>query len=227
MHVLVQSVDQNVRAARSGVPGCQHDVSRNLALHVQVELLHSSQFEVKVLGKQCAGECSDGRGRGIGPDRATTQALQENALHAAIERCIAKRAIRDAVEIVRFGEVWRVLPKPLPALIPRGIMEDRVSATDRCVLTLEWLPREADPWLDRSLVQLNSNISIRGDTEGTGSGQGTIPGYEQPARGKIEVCLAILGFLDGSRKGPSEANVQRQAAGNPPIILDERPEQLP
>ena len=166
LDILVQTIHQNVRTARPGVsPGCQHNVSKNLALQVQVELLHSSLLEVKVLGVQRAGERGDGRGALHGPDHATRQVLQENALHAAIDCGVEIPAIREAVEVVRFGEVGRVLPQPLPALIPRGIMEDRVSATDRCVLTLEWLPRETDARLDRGFVDLNSNIRSGGNTE--------------------------------------------------------------
>ena len=63
-----------------------------LALHVQVQLLHSTLLEVEVLRLDGAGEGLDGRRRRIGPDDASTQILQEDALHAAVQSRVVKRA---------------------------------------------------------------------------------------------------------------------------------------
>ena len=48
-NVQIQSVNQNMCAARPRIPGCQHNVARQLMLDVEVELLHHTLFEIKIL----------------------------------------------------------------------------------------------------------------------------------------------------------------------------------
>ncbi len=48
-NVQVQTVDQNVRTARSGIPSCNHKVTRELVLNIEIKLLHSPLLKVEIL----------------------------------------------------------------------------------------------------------------------------------------------------------------------------------
>ena len=61
-HVQVVAVNQNVRTARARISDRQHNLPGQLALDVDVELLHAALFEVRVLRLNGAGE-SGGIGR--------------------------------------------------------------------------------------------------------------------------------------------------------------------
>ena len=94
--------------AGAGVAGGEDDVARNLALDVEVELLHLPLLELQVLRVHSAGE---GRGIGRRCDRR-----QEDELIAAVDgrrrAAVIERAWTDTEEreVVGLGEVGRIFP---------------------------------------------------------------------------------------------------------------------
>src|SRR4029077_10228262 len=50
-------------------------------------------------------------------------------------------------EAIRLGEEGRILPKPLRAHAPGGIVKNGIAGTDRHLIAAKHLPRESDPRL--------------------------------------------------------------------------------
>src|SRR5579864_2369958 len=226
-NIKVQPVDQNVRASGPRITSRQNDISWDLALQVQVHLLDSTLLEVQVLGIYGAGERADRRRCRIGSNYTRTKALQKNALRAAVDRGVVEGTPPGPVEVVRFCKVRWILPQSLPTLVPRRIVEYRISATNHGRLASEYLPGKTEARFDCGLVYLDSDIWTGGDTERACRSQWAIAGDVHLASGKVEVRLAILGFRNGGRKGPCESKIQGQVTGYAPIILHIGTIQLP
>src|ERR1700686_2035509 len=138
-------------AARTCIPSGQYKSCRQLVLYVEVELLNSTLFEIEVLRLISSSEILGIHGRCKGRQERrskTTPCRASETAGLSSETC----EWSEAGEIVRLSEIRRILPQSLRALIPRGIVEDRIPQTNSGFLRSKWFPRDANPRLHGSLV---------------------------------------------------------------------------
>src|SRR5208282_3871153 len=138
-----------MRAAGASVPHCKHHVSGCLMLNVEIVLLDHALNEIAVHGLDgssvsagvhgCVvnGTARDGGRRGRASREKKT--IRESAAGGA------ESGTNSSGKGIHFGVERRILPQSLSALIPRGIVEDRISGPDRC-LVAQWLPSQPDAW---------------------------------------------------------------------------------
>src|SRR5258708_2816408 len=101
-----------MRTARTRITDGQHDVAGQLTLDVCVELLHPSLLEVQILRLQGSGKA--------GWNLRSRNRRQKTVSQTAVEGSCGNRIpirTRNVREIVRFGQVRRVLPPDLCALL--------------------------------------------------------------------------------------------------------------
>ena len=174
-NVQVQTVHQNMVLREPAYPSGQHDVAGQLMLDVQVELLHHALFEVEILrlkvpGNVCrvgGGEVMIGRNsRCDRPQFRGSPMWQLPKGQTAPEK------------LVRFREVWWVLPQTLRALIPGGIVEDGIAGADRGGLTAQRLPGEPDARFESGLVHLDARRAIAADADRATGNRGLHPATE-------------------------------------------------
>src|SRR5713101_5595503 len=145
-HVQVAAVHQNVMTASARIPHCQHNTAGQLLFNVEVELLNSALFEIKILRLNSSRE----RGRVwlLSKNRGKTirhiQAKVERSNRTGAGRSRGGTASDGKRERVRFREERRVLPQTLPSLVPGGIVEDRIASTHRRFGAPERLPRQSN-----------------------------------------------------------------------------------
>src|SRR5437899_182059 len=129
---------------------------------VEVELLHSTLFEIAILRLNCSLEGS--RVRFLGEERESIRYVQPKIErpHGTGARCGRRgAAAHSESELTAFGKERRVLPQTLPALIPGGIVEDRIASTHRRFGASERLPGKSNAWLEGSFVEFNSDAVVR------------------------------------------------------------------
>jgi hypothetical protein len=146
-----------------------------LALNIQIELLDHPLFEIAVLGlnSSCVtagihGRCKNARRGTCGvAGSGLLEAVRKTALGASegIAETGGKKAggqqyIRIIIGI-QFRIVRGILPQSLATLVPGGIVEDRISATDRSLVASHWFPREAEARFQSGLVELDADSPIR------------------------------------------------------------------
>ena len=142
--VEVITVTQNMGTARARITGCQDDVSGQLALNVDIELLNASLFEVKILRLNSAGEVG-GNGRcgknleAVGSADGGRCIPVDGGASRSGESTSAAKA-----KAIRFGEIGRVLPQALRTLIPGGIVENGVTSANRRLRAAERFPGDAN-----------------------------------------------------------------------------------
>src|ERR1700733_6714984 len=124
-----------MRAAGARVSHGKHDIARGLMLDVEVVLLDHALNEIAVHGLDsssviagvhgCAvnGASWDGGRRG--------SASREKKTIGKAAAGLAERRTNSGWEGVHFGVERRILPQPLSALIPCGIVKDGVSGAYR------------------------------------------------------------------------------------------------
>ena len=123
-------------------------------------------------------------------------------------------------EAVRLGEEGWILPKPLRAHAPGGIVKNGITGTDRRFITAKHLPRQSDPWLKGGPIPVDSRRIT--DTILTGNQK-----LARAASLRDVICHTVMDFRDGTGEVPRQTEIQRQISGNSPIILDKRAEDFP
>src|ERR1019366_5210410 len=233
--IHVQSVEQDVRAPSSSISRGENDISRELTLNVQIELLHHPLFEVRVLRKRGSGKVIRVRRRGERLEAGLRQAVFQPAVYRTRTGSkIAKRARVDwtkgagrAVgELVGFGVIRRILPESLRTLTPTRVVVDRVARANHRALAATRLPRQSNAWLDRRLVEVNSHVCIGANAVGA-TAERRISGDQILLRRPIEIRLTILRLRYWSHQGPCHAQIQGQVARDTPVVLHERTKHLP
>src|SRR3954454_9077501 len=181
--------------ARPGVSCGDHQATRQLMFHVEVKLLHSTLFEVEVLGLNGSLESSrvrfgcEGWGKG---------------LREAATRRDCSQGTDSSREVGSFGEEWRILPQTLSALVPGRIVEDGIASANGCVLAAKRLPGKTDTRLECSLVHLDTDSTV-----GVHSGDQIVAARRRSTLAvEIKVSLAIFGLGDRSHQRVSEPQIQ-------------------
>jgi len=120
-----------VRGAGATVADCEHDIPRQLLLNVEIELLNDSLLEVAVLRLNRARiglgihRRTINRSARDGRSRRSSNRKKKTIGEAAA--CAAERSAHTGREWIHLRIVRGVLPQSLPALIPRGIMDDPIA----------------------------------------------------------------------------------------------------
>src|ERR1035438_9768003 len=146
--------------ARTGITRGQQDLSRQLLFHIDVELLDSSLFEIRILRQDGPGKI----GRvGRGGERRESGGHADSGGGQAARGAGGRGEGTSAAErkSIRFGIIGRILPQSLCALIPGRIVEDRIAAPNYRVASAEGLPRHANPRLQRRQIHLNAGARAR------------------------------------------------------------------
>ena len=118
----------------------QHNISWQLALNIEVELLDRSLLEIEVRGLNCP--CIGRWVLGAEQRRTVDQKAIRKAATWRSERSADAGGVR-----INFRVIRRVLPQPLSALVPGRIVEDPITQSNGSLVTPHGLPGNADAGL--------------------------------------------------------------------------------
>ena len=100
----------------------------------------------------------------------------------------------------------------------RGVVEDGVAAADgSAVIGAGGAPGKGDAGLEVGVVGMDAGVAIGGDGAGVGAGLGA--GDEEGAGGDVEVGEAAGGFRERGGDAVGEAEVEREAGIDGPVVL--------
>src|SRR5271165_2262554 len=163
-------------AAGTGIPDGEHDVARQLALDVGVVLHDLSAPEVPWLVEKGAGK--GGEGWGSGKNWKSAGDAGNSAAGAAGRDTTGWSGSWAAAELedIALGEEGRVLPKPLSALAPGGVVINGEAAAEDGFVAAQELIGGADAWFEGSPIHVDARGApyavLIGDEELAGSGVG-------------------------------------------------------
>src|ERR1700733_15362557 len=208
--VLIELAHQNMRAARTPVAHRQHNIAWHLALYVQIELLNDPLFEIAVL--RLNGSSIEQRIHRRAQDRAARHGRRRRRTsrdQEAIGEAAAGAGGGGAKSPrIHFRIIWGILPQPLSALVPRGIVDDTIPPTNRGFFAPHGLPRESDPWFQSGLVKPDADSSVGGNAGGAAADSGAAF-WNVPFKVlNIEIRLPIGLLRFRRRQRPGKSKVQ-------------------
>ncbi len=106
-------------------------------------------------------------------------------------------------------------------------MEDRIAEANCRFLGPKRFPRDSNPRLQCSLVELNTNPPICMNASGATGDEGARSSNKPLPCREVKVSLTVASFANGRNNGPRHAEIKRQVVCYAPIILHEGAEEFP